>query len=174
MRLYPPSAFNAAQGASVPCPPHVDEAVKQIHAACKGLGTDEQALIAVLGSKSPETRNLIGRRYQELYGKPLRSLLRSETSGDFGRLLAMVATPLPETEAQILRDATKGIGTNESLIVQVCHFFVRAATAMRLQSNRAIPDTLGTHERGDDPAQTHVLRSGGPRPGCDAQLGTQR
>lgn len=119
MKLYPASAFDAFHGTAIQFPAHVDESVKQIHAACKGAGTDEKALIAVLGAKSPETRNLVALRYKELYGQPLRALLKSETSGDFGRLLAMIATPLPETEAQLLRDATKGMGTTESLIVQV-------------------------------------------------------
>lgn len=119
MKLYPASAFDAFHGTGIQFPAHVDEAVKQIKVACKGLGTDEQALITVLGSKSPETRSLIALRYRELYGVPLRGLVKSETSGDFGRLLAMISTPLPETEAQLLRDATKGIGTTESLIVQI-------------------------------------------------------
>ncbi|KAG3226266.1 hypothetical protein PC129_g3163 [Phytophthora cactorum] len=119
VELYPASAHDVFHGANVHYPREVDEAVQQIHGACKGLGTDEETLIAVLGSKSPETRNLISLRYKELYQQPLKSLLKSETSGDFGRLLRMISTPLAETEAQILRDATKGMGTTESLIVQI-------------------------------------------------------
>jgi len=119
MKLYPASAFDAFHGVGTRFPAHVDEVVKQIHAACKGMGTDEKALIALLGPQSPETRSLVALRYKELYGKPLRELVKSETSGDFGRLLAMISTPLPQTEAQLLRDATKGIGTTESLIVQI-------------------------------------------------------
>ncbi|ETK76597.1 hypothetical protein L917_16752 [Phytophthora nicotianae] len=119
LELYPASAHDAFHGTNVHYLREVDEAVQQIHGACKGLGTDEQTLIAVLGSKSPETRNLISLRYKELYQQPLKSLLKSETSGDFGRLLRMISTPLAETEAQILRDATKGMGTTESLIVQI-------------------------------------------------------
>jgi hypothetical protein len=119
MELYPASAHDAFHGVGLQYPHHIDEAVTQIHGACKGLGTDEQTLIAVLGSKSPETRNLIALRFKELHRQPLKSLLKSETSGDFGRLLRMISTPLPETEAQLLRDATKGMGTTESLIVQI-------------------------------------------------------
>ncbi|OWZ14809.1 Annexin protein, partial [Phytophthora megakarya] len=102
LELYPASAHDAFHGSGIQYPQHIDEAVRQIYGACKGLGTDEQTLITVLGSKSPETRNLIALRYKELYNEPLKSLLKSETSGDFGRLLRMISTPLPETEAQIL------------------------------------------------------------------------
>ncbi|EGZ26406.1 hypothetical protein PHYSODRAFT_258713 [Phytophthora sojae] len=119
LELYPASAHDAFHGTALQYPHHIDEAVQQIHGACQGLGTDEKTLISVLGSKSPETRNLIALRYKELYRQPLKSLLKSETSGDFGRLLRMISTPLPETEAQILRDATKGMGSTESLIVQI-------------------------------------------------------
>ncbi|KAL3662508.1 hypothetical protein V7S43_012363 [Phytophthora oleae] len=119
MELYPASAHGAFHGTSIHYPQEIDQAVQQIYGACKGMGTDEKTLITVLGSKSPETRNLIALRYKELYQQPLKSLLKSETSGDFGRLLRMISTPLPETEAQILRDATKGMGTTESLIVQI-------------------------------------------------------
>ncbi|KAF1315993.1 Annexin, partial [Globisporangium splendens] len=119
MQLYPPSAHNAFHGVGIVFPQHIDQAVTQIHEACKGFGTDEQTLIAVLGSKSPETRNLIQMRYKELYKKSLKDLVKSETSGNFGKLLRMISTPLPETEANILRDATKGMGTNESLLVQI-------------------------------------------------------
>ncbi|KAF4320271.1 hypothetical protein BBI17_003912 [Phytophthora kernoviae] len=119
LELYPASAHNAFHGTGLHFPQCVDEAVQQIHGACQGLGTDEKTLITVLGSKSPETRNLIALRYKELYHKPLKDLVKSETSGDFGRLLRMISTPLSETEAQILRDATKGMGTTESLIIQI-------------------------------------------------------
>ncbi|KAL4110883.1 hypothetical protein PRIC1_002568 [Phytophthora ramorum] len=119
LELYPASAHDAFHGTGIQYPAHIDEAVQQIYGSCKGLGTDEQTLITVLGSKSPEVRNLVALRYKELYREPLKSLVKSETSGDFGRLLRMISTPLPETEAQILRDATKGMGTTESLIVQI-------------------------------------------------------
>lgn len=126
LQLYPQSAHNAFHGVGIVFPQHVDQAVTQIYGACKGFGTDEQTLISVLGSKSPETRNLIALRYRELYKKPLQDLIKSETSGNFGKLLRMISAPLPETEAMILRDATKGVGTNESLLVQVCMYVVRS------------------------------------------------
>jgi hypothetical protein len=119
LALYPRSSYDAFHGLQIQYPPDVDQAVQQIYAACKGFGTDEQTLIAVLGSKSPETRTLISMRYQELYKKPLKDLVKSETSGDFGRLLRMLSTPLHETEASLLREATKGMGTNENQIVQI-------------------------------------------------------
>ncbi|KAL7998571.1 putative annexin [Plasmopara halstedii] len=117
--LYPASTYDAYQGMSIQYSREIDEAIQQILDACKGIGTDEQTLIEVLGSMSLETRNLILLRYKELHQQPLNALYKSEISGGFGRLLCMISTPLPETEAQILRDAAQGMGTTESLIIQI-------------------------------------------------------
>lgn len=97
----------------------IDQACQGIHNACKGLGTDEEALTAVLGTKSADERYLIAMRYKEIFGKDLKKVLRSETSGEFGYLLQLIARPLPEVEAALLRKATKGMGTREKLIYPI-------------------------------------------------------
>ena len=99
--------------------PEIDEACEEIHAATKGLGTDERALIATLGSKNTIERCLIAYRYEETYGKGLKDLMKSENSGDFGFLTQLLALPAPEAEAEIIRKATKGFGTNEKLLYSV-------------------------------------------------------
>lgn len=118
LNLYPPSA-HIANGVKPTFPADVDAACQDIYKACKGLGTDEAKLVEVLGTKSPETRNLIALRYKDLFNKDLKTLVKSETSGDFGKLLAMIAVPLPELEADILRYATKGLGTSEEYLYPV-------------------------------------------------------
>nr|CCA20476.1 Annexin (Annexin) Family putative [Albugo laibachii Nc14] len=119
LTLYPPSAHLAFHGGSLIFSHEVEKAVHDIHAACRGLGTDEQLLTKALGSKSPETRNLIAIRYHQLHNKKLKSLVKGEASGSYGKLLRMIATPLQETEARLLLDATKGSGTNETLCIQI-------------------------------------------------------
>ncbi|KAE9351870.1 hypothetical protein PR003_g4677 [Phytophthora rubi] len=56
---------------------------------------------------------------QALQGAALRDLVDDETSGHYGFLLKLLASPLPEAEAGILRKATKGLGTKEDLIYSV-------------------------------------------------------
>ncbi|KAK1942421.1 Annexin A13 [Phytophthora citrophthora] len=119
LNLYPPANHAVHNGASLNFSPEIDQACQAIHDACKGLGTDEDGLIAALGTKSADKRYLISVRYQELFGKDLKKVLKSETSGDFGYLLQLIARPLPEAEAAILRKATKGFGTKEKLIYPV-------------------------------------------------------
>lgn len=119
LSLYPPSAFDVHNRIKLTFSPAIDAACQEIKRACKGLGTDEQALIKTLGGRSPNDRALIAYRYKELFHEELKSLLRSETGGDFGFVLQLLAVPLPEAEAFILYSATAGTGTTESLIYPI-------------------------------------------------------
>lgn len=119
LNLYPPANHAVHNGATLNFSADIDHTCKAIHDACKGLGTDEKGLIANLGTKSADQRYLISVRYQQLFNKDLKKLLKSETSGDFGRLLQLIARPLPEAEAAVLRKATKGMGTKEKLIYPI-------------------------------------------------------
>lgn len=119
LNLYPPSAHAHFNGAPLHFPPGTDAAAQAIHDACKGLGTDEATLISVLGTKTPDQRYLIAVRFQQMFNKDLRQVLHKETSGDFQNLLELLVTSMPEAEAQILRRATKGLGTKEELIYPI-------------------------------------------------------
>jgi annexin A13 len=96
-------------------PPHVEEGVKEIYKACKGLGTNENTIIRVLTSMNDMDRELLMRRYKEVHSKDLGKHIDSETSGDFGFLARLLCLPLNEMEALILNKACSGAGTNELL-----------------------------------------------------------
>ncbi|KAI9917876.1 hypothetical protein PsorP6_012635 [Peronosclerospora sorghi] len=64
-------------------------------------------------------RGYIVKRYKELHNQSLRDLVDEETSGHYGFLLKLLASPLPEAEAGILHKATKGLGTKEDYIYPV-------------------------------------------------------
>lgn len=118
INLYPDEVHRAQLG-DPEYYPAIDDYCDQIFSACVGLGTDEQALIDTLGSRTTTERSLIAYRYNEKYGKDLKDALKSETSGDFGFLLQILALPAPEAETKIIRKATKGMGTNEKLLWSV-------------------------------------------------------
>jgi hypothetical protein len=119
LNLYPPANHAVHNGAFLNFSADIDHTCQAIHDACKGMGTDEKGLIATLGTKSADQRYLISVRYQQMFGKDLKKTLKSETSGDFGHLLQLLARPLPEAEAAVLRKATKGMGTKEKLIYPI-------------------------------------------------------
>jgi annexin A13 len=118
LNLYPEEVHNA-EASEPEFYPEIDDACVEIHKACQGLGTDEDTLIKVLGSKSMKERYLIALKYKATYNKELYDLMKKENSGDFGQLTELLALPIPDAEAKIVRIATKGMGTNEKLLYSV-------------------------------------------------------
>jgi len=115
----------------------------ELKQAVKGLGTDEETLIEILASRSNERLKAINDTYQksqfrylfifkcflfflQVYSKPLEKDVKSDTSGDFRRLLvSLMQGNRPETtevnvdqakqDAQSLVDAGQAkFGTDES------------------------------------------------------------
>lgn len=119
LNLYPPSAFDVYNKIKINYSSSIDSACDEIKKACKGMGTNEKALINVLGTKSPNDRALIAYRYKELYNEELKDLLKSETGGDFGIMLQLLAVPLPEAESYLIKLATAGAGTDEKLVYPI-------------------------------------------------------
>ncbi|KAA8537314.1 hypothetical protein F0562_026999 [Nyssa sinensis] len=51
--------------------------------ACQGWGTDEKAIISIIGHRNAVQRKLIRQAYEEIYHEDLVKRLESELSGDF-------------------------------------------------------------------------------------------
>ncbi|EJK60385.1 hypothetical protein THAOC_19272, partial [Thalassiosira oceanica] len=60
--------------------PEIDQYCDEIHRACKGFGTDEKALIAILGTKNAVERSLIAFRYPQMHSKKLKDLMKRKTA----------------------------------------------------------------------------------------------
>lgn len=93
--------------------------VEVLRKAMKGFGTDEQAIIDLLGSRSNKQRVPLLRAYKTSYGKDLIKDLHSELSGDFRNLvMAMLKSPA-EFDASELHNAMKGAGTDEACLIEI-------------------------------------------------------
>uniref|UniRef100_A0A673IQQ7 Annexin n=1 Tax=Sinocyclocheilus rhinocerous TaxID=307959 RepID=A0A673IQQ7_9TELE len=87
--------------------------------AMKGFGTDEQAIINLLGSRSNKQRVPLLVSYKTAYGKDLIKDLKSELSGNFEKLvLAMLKTPA-QFDAYELKEGIKGAGTDEACLIEI-------------------------------------------------------
>uniref|UniRef100_A0A4W4ELB5 Annexin n=1 Tax=Electrophorus electricus TaxID=8005 RepID=A0A4W4ELB5_ELEEL len=85
----------------------------------KGFGTDEQAIINLLGSRSNKQRVPLVIAYKTSYGKDLIKDLKSELSGNFEKVvLAMLKTPV-QYDASEIREAIKGAGTDEACLIEI-------------------------------------------------------
>ncbi|KAM3606884.1 uncharacterized protein V6R79_025111 [Siganus canaliculatus] len=93
--------------------------VEVLRKAMKGFGTDEQAIINLLGSRSNKQRVPLARAYKTSYGKDLFKDLHSELSGDFRKLVMATLKSPAEFDAYELNSAIKGAGTDEACLIEI-------------------------------------------------------
>jgi hypothetical protein len=89
-----------------------------IYRACKGVGTDEKALIRVLGHRDWAQIQSIAQWYQYNYREDMLTRLQKETSGDFGRALVNGCKHPCVYDAELIREASRGAGTREGVIIE--------------------------------------------------------
>ncbi|XP_076616080.1 annexin A11b [Chaetodon auriga] len=93
--------------------------VEVLRKAMKGFGTDENAIIELLGSRTNKQRVPMVAAYKTTYGKDLIRDLKSELTGNFEKLvLAMMMSPA-HFAASELREAIKGAGTDEACLIEI-------------------------------------------------------
>ncbi|XP_077438341.1 annexin A4-like isoform X1 [Vanacampus margaritifer] len=93
--------------------------VEVLRKAMKGFGTDEQAIIDLLGSRSNKQRVPLLRAYKTSYGKDLIKDLHSELSGDFRKLVMATLKSPAEFDASEIHSAIKGAGTDEACLIEI-------------------------------------------------------
>uniref|UniRef100_A0A671W3W3 Annexin n=1 Tax=Sparus aurata TaxID=8175 RepID=A0A671W3W3_SPAAU len=87
--------------------------------AIKTKGVDENTIIEILVKRSNEQRQQIKAAYQQASGKSLESALKSALKGDLEDVvLALLKTPA-QYDAQLLKQAMKGLGTDEDTLIEV-------------------------------------------------------
>lgn len=89
--------------------------------AMKGIGTDEDAITAVLGHRSATQRTTIVKTYKTMFGKDLVAELKSEIAitGNYLKVLEGLCLSPAEFDAFHLRAAMKGVGTDEQGLIEV-------------------------------------------------------
>ncbi len=92
---------------------------EKLRKAMKGLGTDEKALIAVLGNRSNSQRQELLSAFKSLLGRDLMKDIDSETSGSFRNTLQSLMMAPIEYDAVSYRNAIKGLGTDESTLIEL-------------------------------------------------------
>ncbi|XP_038602609.1 annexin A4 [Tachyglossus aculeatus] len=99
--------FNAAEDA------------QKLRKAMKGLGTDEDAIIAVLAHRSIAQRQEIKIAYKSTIGRDLVEDLKSELGGNFEKVIVGLMTPQILYDVLELRRAMKGAGTDEGCLIEI-------------------------------------------------------
>ena len=92
---------------------------EDLRKAMKGFGTDEAALIKICANRTNSQRQQIKAAYKATFGRDLISDLKSELHGKFeDAMIALFADPI-EYDADQLREAMKGLGTNEDTLIEI-------------------------------------------------------
>ncbi|XP_063087205.1 annexin A13 [Cavia porcellus] len=128
----------------------VDRDAKKLHKACKGIGTDEAAIIEILSSRTSDERQQIKQKYKTKYGKNLEEVLKSELSGNFEKTaLALLDRP-SEYAARQLQKAMKGLGTDEAVLIEVlCTRNNKEISAIKEDYQRLFDKSLESEVKGD-------------------------
>ncbi|KAK3743022.1 hypothetical protein QZH41_009286 [Actinostola sp. cb2023] len=93
--------------------------VEKLNKAMKGFGSDEGAIIDVLGSYSSAQRQEIVTSYKQQYDKDLVDELKSELSGKFEDTIISLLSSAAENDANSLNASMKGLGTEEGVLIEI-------------------------------------------------------
>jgi len=85
----------------------------------KGLGTNDEKLINALGPLSSADMAAVRQKFGELFQRDLIHDITSETSGHYRQALVQLCTDPAELDAELVREAVKGIGTNETELTEI-------------------------------------------------------
>ncbi|XP_054245232.1 annexin A6 isoform X2 [Indicator indicator] len=90
-----------------------------LYNAMKGFGSDKEAILDLITSRSNKQRVQICQAYKSLYGKDLIADLKYELTGKFERLIVSLMRPPPYGDAKEIKDAISGIGTDEKCLIEI-------------------------------------------------------
>ncbi|XP_038220664.1 annexin B10 isoform X2 [Zerene cesonia] len=119
------SPFNAVEDAAA------------LRAAMKGFGTDEDAIIAILTSRSNAQRQAISQAFTHEYGRDLIEDLKSELGGHFEDVIIALMSPPAEYLCRELHHCMDGMGTDEKVLVEI----------LCTRTKKEIAEIVETYER---------------------------
>uniref|UniRef100_A0A146M595 Annexin n=1 Tax=Lygus hesperus TaxID=30085 RepID=A0A146M595_LYGHE len=90
-----------------------------LHEAMNRFGYNSEKLINIICHRDIEQRLKIVKEYKTLYGVGLEESLKSKLSGNMRKLVLALITPLPHFFAKELHDAMYGLGTTESVLIEI-------------------------------------------------------
>uniref|UniRef100_A0A8C1J258 Annexin n=1 Tax=Cyprinus carpio TaxID=7962 RepID=A0A8C1J258_CYPCA len=90
-----------------------------LYDAMKGFGSDKEAILELIASRSNAQRQEIRAAYKSQFGKDLIDDLKYELTGKFERLIVGLMRPPAYHDAKEIKDAIKGAGTDEKCLIEI-------------------------------------------------------
>ncbi|GMI83282.1 ANNEXIN 3, annexin 3 [Hibiscus trionum] len=117
-------------------PPSPEEDAQKLKKAFIGLGTDEDAIMEILGHRDVNQRKKIRDTYHQLYNETLIDGLNKEISGDFGKAVVLWTYDPCERDARLANEALKskkrGIKHLEIIVEMSCASSPQHLVAVRM------------------------------------------
>jgi len=126
-----------------------DEDAKALRDAMKGAGTDEKVLIKIIANRSRQQLQAIEHAFKAKYGKDLKKEIKSETSGNFKKVLVYRFKNQFEMKKRGLKKAVKGAGTNERLLINILAYTPNAELKQILSAEPGLRDRIVKDLSGD-------------------------
>ncbi|XP_043690691.1 annexin-like protein RJ4 [Telopea speciosissima] len=122
--------------------------------ACKGWGTDEKAIISVLGHRNAFQRKQIRQTYEELYQEDLIKQLESELSGDFEKAIYRWILDPADRDAVLANVALKNAKPNYRVIVEIScvhspNELLEVKRAYHSRYKHSLEEDVASHTKGD-------------------------
>nr|XP_020450763.1 annexin A6 isoform X1 [Monopterus albus] len=92
---------------------------ESLYNAMKGFGSDKEAILALVTSRSNAQRQEVIAAYKCNFGQDLIDDLKYELTGKFERLIVSLMKTPPYHDAKEIHDAIKGAGTNEKCLIEI-------------------------------------------------------
>ncbi|XP_004307132.1 PREDICTED: annexin-like protein RJ4 isoform X2 [Fragaria vesca subsp. vesca] len=139
--LITPDQFSANQDA---------EALRK---ACQGWGTNEKAVISILGHRNAGQRKEIRAAYEQLYQEDLLKRLESELSGDFEKAVYRWILDPADRDAVLANVAIKK-STDYNVIIEISCIhspeeLLAVRRAYQLRYKHSVEEDLAAHTTGD-------------------------
>ncbi|XP_063708372.1 annexin B9-like [Culicoides brevitarsis] len=88
--------------------------------ALQGVGRDSETIMKILAGHTRDQRFELAATYKSLYGKDLVQEIMREYDGKLQDVIQYLFWPTEKMYAREFREATRGFGTNEEALIEMC------------------------------------------------------
>eukprot|EP00904_Undaria_pinnatifida_P009673 jgi/Undpi1/5836/HiC_scaffold_2.g01110.m1 len=125
-----------------------------VRQSTKGIGTNEGNLINTLCNRTKSQLDAVDLKYHAKYESSLLKVVSSDVSGNFGKMIRYSLLDTDAYGAEVFTIATKGLGTNEDVLIDLVNMVSNAQMAAIKQkweakNNKSMLDCLHSELSGN-------------------------
>lgn len=144
----------------------LEESAKNLFTAMKDLGIDSKRIISIICKHSNDELQILKKIYMTMYGRDLEEQIEDETSGRFREGVLGLLKSQDEYDAEVIRKAIKGLGTDEDLLIEILcsqkgYHISKMSAAYKRLFNRDLYKDISKEQSGDLGRVFKSLASGG-------------